>query len=234
MDGDLGPWTVPVEPKETRRKARPVRAATASAISLGLHALFLAAMVLGLRAVAPPPEAPPIQVQLIPPLPLLQQRSAPARAPPPPTLERHEPRTELRPHFAPPPPVVAPTPPPVALPAPQPKREKAGPLLDESNGDKGWRPTLTGRLGCEDPASFHLNEGQRAVCQNNVGETARRARPLDLDISDENKAAFDHAARCHEAYGRGGIPSATESSGGASIKGLGYVPSLKECPPTDR
>src|SRR5271170_2517694 len=57
------------------------RTAAASGISLLLHGLFLAAMVYGVRAVKPPPEAPPIEIQLI--APFVQPKLTPAISPSP-------------------------------------------------------------------------------------------------------------------------------------------------------
>jgi hypothetical protein len=60
------------------------RTTGAIALSLVLHALFLAAMVLGVRALKLPAATPPIEIQLMPALiqpPPVKTVQAPPRAP---------------------------------------------------------------------------------------------------------------------------------------------------------
>ena len=224
MDGDPGPWMAARRPR--MRSARPARAAVAAATSMVLHLLFLTAMVLGLRVIKPPPESPAIELQIVPPFTI----AAAPRAVAAPKKERPVPRPALKAHVSPLPPTVSA--PPLTLPAPAPHRERAGPLLPEEGDDaKGIRPSLTGRLGCDDPMSFHLTDAQKARCENNVGAAARAAKSLNLDIADAKLRAYDRAARCHAAA-TGAMPAS--ASGEGASKGLGYVPSLKECPPGDR
>jgi hypothetical protein len=205
------------------------RTAAASAISLALHGLFLAAMVLGLRAIPPPPEAPPIQVQLI--APFVQDRPRPALTPSP-APSRAAPRPVLAPRPAPTPPTplapvpVAPSPIPPAPPA-------ATPGL---GGPKALLPSLTGRLGCDDPITFHLNKEQMAVCEQRLAEEAKAAKPLALDIATARMAELDRNRRCHDEYTRGSIPSSSsqDDSTGRFNSGLGYNPRLRDCKPSDR
>ena len=181
-------------------------------------------MVLGLRAAAPPPETRPVEIQLLPPLE--------ARTPVPqpvPQSGRQAQRPALKPHVSPAPaiplaPLTLPEVPKAAAPAP----EVAGPV------DKGLKPGLSGRLGCDDPLGFHLTEAQLAVCQNNLGATARTARPLDLNISDANRQAYDRTVRCHGTNGGAMPQSDAPSNGAGGMKGLGYIQTLKDCPPSSR
>jgi len=202
----------------------------AVAISLALHGLFLAAMVLGLRAVKLPPEASPIQVELI--APFAQTRPSPAVVPTPsPAPARAAQRPTLAPHLSPAPPAPLP---PVVLPE---AAKPAPPTAQPGEGaPRGLLPSLTGRLGCDDPISFHLTKEQMAVCEQKFAETAKAAKPLALDIANARMAELDRERRCHNIYTRGSIPSSSshDESTGAQIGGLGYNPSLRECGPGDR
>jgi hypothetical protein len=188
-------------------------------------------MVLGVRAVKPPPEPPPIEIQLMPallrPPPVTPERTPP-RAPPP--------RAPLRPILqprplavpSPLPPVVAPTAPAPAAPPPPPSGDGAS--------RKGLLPSLTGRLGCDDPASFHLTDAQRAVCDQRLAEVSKTVKPLALNMDLDKKAELDRKAKCL-AEGKGGaMPNlkSRDESTGLQISGLGYNPSFRECGPGDR
>jgi hypothetical protein len=131
-------------------------------------------------------------------------------------------------------PHVAPTPaplPPVAL--PQVAAKPAPPAaIPGEGGPKGLLPSLTGRLGCDDPITFHLTKEQMAVCEQRLAETAKAAKPLALDIAAAKMAEYERDRRCHDIYTRGGIPSSSshDDSTGQQITGLGYNPSLRDCP----
>jgi hypothetical protein len=207
------------------------RAAGASAISLVLHGLFLAAMVAGLRVIPPPPEAPPIEIQLIPPIPVPVSQPAPTTGPVS-APRQAAPRPVLRPHVSPLPP--APLPPVIV-----PEAASPAPSAPVAAGPKGLLPSLTGRLGCDDPASFHLTDAQRAVCDQRLAEVAKSTKPLALNIAQEAKDDFDRKVRCHAASTKGAIPSlkgtfSHDDSTGQQIGGLGYNPSFRDCPPGDR
>jgi hypothetical protein len=210
----------------TVRKRR--RAAWATGVSLGLHALFLAAMVLGLRVAVPPPEERALEVRLVPALqPPPPPRPEPVRPPPPP--ERPAVGPSPRPRPTPLPSVPVPTVPlPEAAPPASPPKVEFGP--------SGVLPSLSGRLGCDDPLTYHLTPEQRTVCDNRLARIAREAKPLDLNISAEAKAEFDRRTRCHDSSTRGALPKSDshDDSTGQQIGGLGYNPSFKECRPQDR
>jgi hypothetical protein len=205
------------------------RAAGATAISLVLHGLFLAAMVLGVRAVQPPPEAPPIEIQLMPAL----LQPPPVKAPPtPPRTPQHAlPRPVLQPR---PTPVPSPLPPVIAPTIPGP----VAPPVASGDGEarKGLLPSLSGRLGCDDPATFHLTDAQRAVCDQHMAEVARTTKPLALNMDLDKKADLDRKAKC-QAMGKGGgampsLSSRDESTG--AISGLGFNARFRDCGPGDR
>lgn len=229
MDGDPGPWMAARKPQMRTSGARPARAAIAGAASLVLHLLFLTAMVLGLRVIKPLPEPPSIELRILPPFTIA---AAPRVVGRPAKKERPPPQPALKPHLTPQP-RTAQTPPLTLATRPaEPHKERAGPLLpEEGDAPKGMRPSITGRLGCDDPISFHLTEAQKARCESNVGQLAKTAPRLDLDIDDAKLRAYDRAVRCH-ANRTGAMPSSAAGEG--SSKGLGAVPSLKDCPPGDR
>jgi len=214
------------------------RTAAASGISLALHGLFLAAMVFGVRAVKPPPEAPPIEVQLIPAF--IQPKPVPAPTPPPApsaAAQRAQPsRPVLTPHISPQPaPLPAVPLPEAAKPAPPAPPAPPSAVAVQGAPKGGLLPSLTGRLGCDDPASFHLTKAQMDVCEQKFAETAKTAKPLALDIATARMAELERNRRCHDIYTRGGIPqSGGHNDSTGQINGLGYNPSFKECRPEDR
>src|SRR3954469_23632488 len=83
----------------TKRK----RAAWATGLSLALHVLMLAGMVLGLKVAKPPPEGRAIELTLVQPL-----ERVPAPAQPAPPQARAAAPPPLRPHLAPAQPAVPP------------------------------------------------------------------------------------------------------------------------------
>jgi hypothetical protein len=102
-------------------------------------------------------------------------------------------------------------------------------------GPGGLKPSLSGRLGCEDPLNIHLTPEQQTTCYNHMAQLLREAKPLGLNISDKKKADYDRYVHCGDVYRHAGVPgsnAADESTG--SIPGLGYNPSFKECPPADK
>jgi hypothetical protein len=187
-------------------------------------------MVLGVRAVNVPPAPPPIEIQL---MPALVQPPPVKAVPTPPRAPQHaqpRPIAQPRPTPVPPPlpPVIAPTAPgPVAPPV----------ASGDGAARKGLLPTLNGRLGCDDPASFHLNDAQRAVCDQHLSEVAKTTKPLALNMDLDKKAELDRKAKC-QAMGKGGgaMPSlrSTDDSTGAQIGGLGFNARLRDCGPGDR
>ncbi len=215
------------------RAADRKKAAGASAISVALHGLFLAAMVLGLREVKLPAETPPIEVTLVPPPIFTPVRKAETPTPSPQRTQAAAP--VLRPHLAP---LVAPDAPP-ALAVPEAKAPAAPTAPGINPGDfgdkKGLLPSLTGQAGCDDPLSFHLDDKQRAACNDKLAQTAKTAKPLALAIAAANLAAYEKNIRCKGPRG-GAMPSlsAKNDSTGAQIGGLGYNPSLRDCGVKDR
>jgi hypothetical protein len=203
------------------------RAAWATGLSLILHALFLAGMVLGLRVVTPPPEDRAMEVRLMPPS-RTPPRPASVRLPPAPERPKASPPT--RPHLTPSPSASVATlvPPQAAAPAPTPApRPQYGPDV--------MQPSLSGRLGCDDPLNYHLTPEQRQLCDNHMARLGREAKRLVPDISDANKADYDRRVRCHDSSTRSALPrsdSSDDSTG--AIGGLGYNPSFKECRAQDR
>jgi len=205
------------------------RAAWATGLSLVLHALFLAGMVLGLRIVPPPEEDRAMEVRLIAPPPQAPPRPEPARPAPVPERSRAS-GPALHPHVTPAPSASVPTLalPQAAPPAPNPPRPQYGP--------DGLQPSLSGRLGCDDPLTYHLTAEQRQVCDSRMARLGREAQRLIPDIKDKNKADYDRYAHCQEVYAQkqGAVPKSDSGDDSSPIAGLGYVPSFKECRVQDR
>ena len=209
------------------------RAAWATGLSLVLHVLALSGMAFGLRVIAPPPEDRAIELSLVPafePPP----RPAPVRQPParpkvaPPLRPRPAPQSTPEAPVAAPPETPAPPAPPARVYGPE-----AGPK-------GGIGPSLSGRLGCDEPLTYHLTEAQRQVCSNNMARLGREAKAFDLNISADKRAEYDRSVHCKDVYTeRGGIAPLTEYNPDGSVKtgpaaGLGYIPSFKECPVHNR
>jgi hypothetical protein len=164
------------------------RTAWATGLSVVLHILALTGMVIGLKVVGPPPECRAMEVRLVP-APKSQPRPEPAQRSP----ERPNAATPLRPHLTPLPSSQAPA---VTLPeAPTPT-----PAPQAEAGPKGLLPSLSGRLGCDDPLTFHLTPEQRQACDNRLAKLAREARPLAPNIPDEKQAQYDTHVRCRDTY----------------------------------
>jgi hypothetical protein len=206
-----------------RRNPRRAKTAASALASLILHGVVLTAMVAGLRITTPPPEPPAIQVQLV--TPFVQPRPIPAAA-------RAARQPVLPPRAAPPVPTPIPQLPlPQTATAPAPPEPTPGP-----GGPKGLLPSLTGKLGCDDPASFHLNPQQLAECQERLAQTAKTAMPLALDIAEARLAEYDRNRKCRDLARNGGaMPSSRshDDSTGA-VAGLGYNPSFRQCGIKDR
>jgi hypothetical protein len=210
------------------------RAAWAIGLSLVLHVLTLSGMVFGLKVLKLPVEDRAIELSLVPAF-QPQPRAKPEPVRPPPA--RPAVAQPLRPRAAPQPPPESPVPaPPQAPAAPAPPARVYGP----DPGPKGVGPSLSGRLGCDDPLTYHLTEAQTQVCANNLAKIGREAKSFDLNIPADKRAEYDRSVHCKRDYTeRGGIAPLTEYNPDGSVKtgpaaGLGYIPSFKECPVKSR
>ena len=207
---------------------RTRRAAWATGLSLVLHVLALSGMAFGLRVIAPPVEDHAIELSLVPEF-TPPPRPQPARQAP----ARPNVAPSLRPQSTPEAPAAAP--PETPAPAPAPAR-----VYGPEAGPKGVGPSLSGRLGCDEPLTYHLTEAQRQVCSNNMARLGREAKAFDLNIPADKRAEYDRSVHCKDVYTeRGGIAPLTEYNPDGSVKtgpaaGLGYIPSFKECPVHNR
>jgi hypothetical protein len=204
------------------------RAAWATGLSLILHVLMLTGMVVGLKIEKPPPEGQTMEVRLV----------LPPRKPPPPVPSASSPQKSpagppLRPHLAPPAPATV-----QGLPLPEAAPPGPAPAPSPSAGPQGLMPSLSGRLGCDDPLTFHLTPAQRQTCANNMAERARAAPQLALNIPGRKQEDYDRNVRCHAAYGKAAMPPSTTRTdigvGGNALPpdvpgGLGFVPGPKDC-----
>lgn len=153
------------------------QAVWATGLSLVLHVLVLTGMVLGLKTLAPRPENRAIELRLIP-APQSQFRPEPSRR----QRERSNATLRLRPRLTQQPSsedaITALPGTPMPTPAPNPD---AGP--------KGLLPSLSGRLGCADPAAYRLSREERAACDQRLA-TAKPA-PVGSQFSADELTAFN-------------------------------------------
>lgn len=206
------------------------RTAWATGLSLALHVLMLSGMALGLKVIVLPPEERAMEVSLVPPPPV------PELAPSRPSQPQAQAAPALKPHVTPrPAPSSVPG---VTLPeakAPSaPPAETYGPV--QSPGS--LRPGLSGRMGCDDPLGFKLNEEQKQACANNMAARAREAGSLGFAMNARKEKDFDRNAYCRQAMRTAGIPSAHDTEflpqHSALPPGLVPAPSFKDCPLSDR
>ena len=78
-------------------------------------------------------------------------------------------------------------------------------------------------IGCAHPELYRLNAREQVRCDEQLGEEGRRARFLGLMIPLDKEAAYDRVVHCRRVYYDNNTP--------AGVQGLGYVPSMRECPP---
>jgi hypothetical protein len=185
------------------RKPPTARTAWATGLSLVLHILALTGMVIGLRVAQPLPESRPIELQLLSRPPDLRPRPEPAHR----AAERSTTAAApLRPHLTP-----QPSPEVSAVTLPY---TPAPPPTNPGAGLRGLLPSLSGRLGCDDPITFHLTPEQRQACDNRLAKLARETKPLAPNIPDEKQADYDRHVRCQKEYRQAGVPSANQVESG--------------------
>lgn len=204
------------------------RAAWATGLSLVLHVLMLTGMVAGLKIAKPPPEGQAMEVSLV-----LPPRVKPLPAPPAASPQKSLAGPTLRPHLAPPAPAAV-----QGLPLPEAAPPGPAPAPSPPAGAQGLMPSLSGRLGCDDPLTFHLTPAQKQACANNMAQRARAAPQLALNIPDRKQADYDRNVGCHRVYGKAAMPASTTPTDvgvrGPALPpdvpgGLGYVPGPKDC-----
>ena len=76
----------------------------------------------------------------------------------------------------------------------------------------GLLPSVSGRMGCDDRLEQRLTPEQRQTCNNNAARLAEDTRPLALNISRDNKAAYDHYVYCAKLH-KGPLPSPSDNRG---------------------
>jgi hypothetical protein len=67
-------------------------------------------------------------------------------------------------------------------------------------------------MGCEDRPGPRPTAEQRQACYDNAARLAQAVRPLDLNISAQNKAAYDHYVMCM-TWLRQPIPAYSNNNG---------------------
>ena len=214
----------------SRGRRRPLRLAATLLIVLAGHAVLL--VILGLdqpnirwllqRSLI----AEPVQVLLWPKARQAQTARGGGRGP----------RSDRK-RTAPASPIVE------AIPAPQgPPAQAAGSGSGAASGEQeglGWPtfgPNLARRIrptiGCAHPEAYRLSKREQERCDDELGEQGRHARFLGLMIPPEKAAAYERTLHCRRIYDDNNTPTGNQTSNApGGITGLGYVPSLRECPP---
>ena len=195
-------------------RARMNRAARATglAIAVAVHLLFLAAFVLTLKVAGSGREDRAVTVSLLP-LELLQRRKASSRPRAAPSM-------------------------PAPVQAPSPVPNVAGPLPMAPKPDDNlarFGASLRNLFGCQDPDLYHLTAAERARCDARIAKQAKAAPFIAAPMAPDKRAAFDRRVKCRSDYTDAPIPPGLDDSAtGGGLRGLGYVPRLRDCPPSDR
>ena len=172
---------------------RTLRRATGAAVSLAVHGLLLAAILLTFRTFRRPPEPEAVTIELLPRLaaPELRPRPAPvAAAGRGPQSARPQAPNSPRAGAAPSP--IASQP---GLPA-----GAAGPGRDL----QGVRAALRAAVGCGHDRFLQLTEAERARCAEKLGKGADPNVAWPAPIAPEKRAWFDAAVQARTGPGRPG------------------------------
>ena len=206
-------------------RSRLKRTAAILVACIAVHLVLLSVLAIeatGSRS-AEPPDQPAIQVTLERPPP-----------PPPPPVPPPPPKASKPPPVrnAPAAPLPAPAPAPAVRP-PQPAPPSA-PAVDSgaaaAMGD--LVRALRGSVGCSNPDAVGLTPAEKDACRRRLQAQGENVKPLS-GLTAEKQNRFDRATRCRKEYYDAPIPQGTSQSDGP-IPGLGHVPRLRDCPPTDQ
>jgi hypothetical protein len=207
------------------RRKRPAAIAAASAV---FHLVLLSALAIeATRPGAPAsPEDTAIQVTLErPPAPIAPPEPKPLAAPRPASTPKPAPLPRSPAPVAAPPSVAAR---PLAATPAAPASIDAGASAAMGNLTRALR----GSVGCSNPDAVGLTPAERDACRRRLHAGLEDAKPLS-GLTAEKRARFDQVVHCREVYQNAGVPMPGSPSNGP-IAGLGYVPSLRECPPGAR
>jgi hypothetical protein len=183
-----------------------------------IHILLISALVIGVPLSGPPraPEQPVIQVTL---------------EPPPAELEAVRPKKPAKHSAA----AAAPATPLAAAP----RAAQMAPSLPSNPpaADAGASAAmndlvhaLRGSVGCSNPDAVGLTPSEREACRRRLHAGLEEAKPLS-GLTAEKRARFDRAVKCHQDYEVAAMPPVHGESTGP-IQGLGYIPRLRDCPPS--
>jgi hypothetical protein len=197
--------------RERRLKKGSNRPDRAWAVALAACGHVMALMWLGWRVprlAVPPSEdrRAAIEVTLVrPPVPARARPRAEASRPAPSAPSARAP-IPLVPAPAAPPEQSAP------VESPQAQAQASPEGQDLAAPHPGLLPSLSGRLGCDDPPGQRLTSEQRQTCYNNAARLAEETRPLAHDIPADKQAAYDHYVFCAKLH-RGPMPAPSDNRG---------------------
>jgi hypothetical protein len=176
-------------------------------------------MVIGLKTVRAAPDGRAVELELLP---------APPPRPEPTHKSAERGHAAPRPHAAPALSPIA-TAPDTPTFAPAPKTE-SGPQA--AAGLKGLSPSLSGRMGCDDAAGFHMTPAQRQVCAGRLARLAQTAQPLDLNIPNRQRSAYDRYERCRDFFHNEPVVPPSQQ---VTETGTHFTPAdANRCPMADR
>lgn len=93
---------------------------------------------------------------------------------------------------------------------------------------------LRGSVGCSRPDAVGLTDAEREACRRRFHAGLETAKPLS-GLTAEKRARFDRTVRCRKDYQDQPIPPVTAPSNAAGgMTGLGYIPRLRDCPPSSQ
>jgi hypothetical protein len=199
---------------------RPRRTAWAIGLSLVVHVAALTGMVMGLKAPVRPPQSRALELVLSPRL-----------RPEPPRPPAHGNAASQRARSPPPPsPRDSVTAPPAA-PAPAPAATTDADRQSDGR-PRGFSPSLSGRMGCDDALGLHLTPAQHQTCIDNSARLARQAAPLGVNIPNQQRSAYDRYERCRDFFHNEPVVPPSQQ---VTETGTRFTPAdANKCPMADR
>jgi len=91
---------------------------------------------------------------------------------------------------------------------------------------------LRGSFGCAHPDAVGLNDAEKVACKRQFRAGDDPTKPL-YGLTEEKRNRFDRAVRCRQTYYDAPVPAANSASNGL-FPGLGFVPRIRDCPPSDQ
>jgi len=200
-------------------RSRARRTTAIVAVSAAIHVLLLSALAIEVTRPGPARTAEQTAVQVT----LERLPKPPPKTKPSPAKSRQtQPAPSVTPRFVAAPQAIAPAQP-LAPAAPRVDAGEAAAMGDVVRA-------LRGSVGCAHPDAAGLSAAERAKCPRQFVSGGEGVKPLS-GLTAEKRARFDQALHCyHDYYAAPVPPGPAPSNGAGGMPGLGYIPSMKECP----